>query len=81
MPHSTNDHFGFIHELTGFKSVLPLTENTDTARPEAGSAEALATQKKNAEQLNAAIQQNPDYVIVAGSWRLEYPEICYQGRH
>lgn len=64
MPHAANDRFGFIYELTGFKSVLPLTEKTDTARPEAGSAEALAAQKKNAELLKSAIQQNPDYLIV-----------------
>ncbi|TCB50399.1 hypothetical protein E0H80_08850 [Acinetobacter sp. ANC 4779] len=64
MPHAANDRFGFIYELTGFKSVLPLTEKTDAARPEAGSIEALAIQKKNAEQLNAAIQHNPDYLIV-----------------
>lgn len=64
MPHAANDRFGFIHELTGFKSVLPLSEKTDTARPEAGSAEALAAQKKNAELLKSAIQQNPDYLIV-----------------
>ncbi|OAL78588.1 hypothetical protein AY606_09255 [Acinetobacter sp. SFB] len=64
MPHAANDRFGFIYELTGFKSFLPLTEKTDAARPEAGSIEALAIQKKNAEQLNAAIQHNPDYLIV-----------------
>lgn len=64
MPHAANDRFGFIHELTGFKSVLPLTEKTDTARPEAGSAEALAAQKKSAELLKSAVQHNPDYVIV-----------------
>lgn len=64
MPHAANDRFGFIHELSGFKSVLPLTEKTDTARPEAGSAEALAAEKKNAELLKSAIQQNPDYLIV-----------------
>ncbi|WP_445660243.1 ABC transporter substrate-binding protein [Acinetobacter sp. F16] len=64
MPHAANDRFGFIHELSGFKSVLPLTEKTDTARPEAGSAEALAAQKKSAELLKSAVQHNPDYVIV-----------------
>ena len=64
MPHAANDRFGFVYELTGFKSVLPLTEKTDAARPEAGSAEALAAQKKNAENLTAAMQKNPDYLIV-----------------
>lgn len=64
MPHAANDRFGFIYELTGFKSVLPLTEKTDAARPEAGSIQALAAQKKNAELLESAIQQNPDYLIV-----------------
>lgn len=64
MPHAANDRFGFIYELTGFKSVLPLTEKNDAARPEAGSIQALAIKKENAEQLNAAIQHNPDYLIV-----------------
>ncbi|OTG73754.1 hypothetical protein B9T26_08335 [Acinetobacter sp. ANC 4169] len=64
IPHAANDRFGFIYALTGFKSVLPLTEKTDAARPEAGSVEALAAQKKNAEHLTAAIQKNPDYLIV-----------------
>ncbi|WP_425915477.1 hypothetical protein [Acinetobacter sp. TSRC1-2] len=55
MPHAANDRFGFIYELTGFKSVLPLSAKTDVTHPEAGSIKALAAQKKNAEHLKSAI--------------------------
>ena len=64
MPHAENDRFGFVYDLAGFKSVLPLTEKSDAPRPEAGSPEAIALAKKNAEKLSKAIQENPDYIIV-----------------
>ncbi|QIO05266.1 siderophore ABC transporter substrate-binding protein [Acinetobacter shaoyimingii] len=65
MPHAENDRFGFVYDLAGFKSVLPLTEKTtSTTRPEAGSPEALAQAKKNIDTLQKAIDQHPDYIIV-----------------
>ncbi|CAB1215800.1 ABC transporter substrate-binding protein [Acinetobacter bouvetii] len=65
MPHAANDRFGFVYELTGFKSVLALTDtSTSKTRPEAGSKEALALKQQNEVRLKDALQQNPDYLIV-----------------
>jgi iron complex transport system substrate-binding protein len=64
MSHAENDRFGFVYDLAGFKSVLPLSEKTDAPRPEAGSPEAIALAQKNAEILQKAIDANPDYIIV-----------------
>ncbi|QIO10433.1 ABC transporter substrate-binding protein [Acinetobacter lanii] len=64
MPQAENDRFGFIYELTGFKSVLPLAEKSDAPRPEAGSAEAIKAANLTAEKLKTAVQQQPDYLIV-----------------
>lgn len=64
MPQAENDRFGYIYELTGFKSILPLTEKSDAPKPEAGSVEALNLAKQNNEKLKTALQQHPDYLIV-----------------
>lgn len=64
MPQAENDRFGYIYELTGFKSILPLTEKSDVPKPEAGSVEALNLAKQNNEKLKTALQQHPDYLIV-----------------
>ena len=64
MPHAANERFGFVYELSGLKPVLPAAELSGAPRPEAGSPEALALQKKNQERLQRAIQAQPDYIIV-----------------
>ncbi|MBI1450905.1 MULTISPECIES: ABC transporter substrate-binding protein [Acinetobacter] len=64
MLHATNDRFGFVYDLTGFKSVLPLSEKSDAPRPEAGSAEAQALAEKNAQLLKKAVETQPDYIIL-----------------
>lgn len=64
MPQAENDRFGFIYELAGFKSVLPLAEKSDAPRPKAGSAEAIKAANLTAEKLKTAVQQQPDYLIV-----------------
>ena len=65
MPHAANDRFGYVHELSGWRSVLPLTDKSvSTPRAEAGSPEALAQAQKNLELLKSAVDQNPDYIIV-----------------
>lgn len=64
MPHAENDRFGFIYDLAGFNSVLPLSEKSDAPRPEAGSPEAISLAQLNREKLSAAIQKQPDYLIV-----------------
>ncbi|MGE8541593.1 MAG: ABC transporter substrate-binding protein [Acinetobacter sp.] len=64
MPHAANDRFGFAYELSGLKSVLPLSEKTDAPRPATGSPEALALAQKNAKILKNAVKQAPDYLIV-----------------
>ncbi|QCO21469.1 ABC transporter substrate-binding protein [Acinetobacter cumulans] len=64
MLHAANDRFGFVYDLTGFKSVLPLSEKSDAPRPEAGSATALALAEKNAQLLKKAVEAQPDYIIL-----------------
>ncbi len=64
MLHAANDRFGFVYDLTGFKSLLPLSEKTDAPRPEAGSPTALALAEKNAQLLKMAVESQPDYIIL-----------------
>ncbi len=64
MPHAENDRFGFVYDFAGFKSVLPLSKQSSSSRPEAGSKEALALQQQNFEKLKLAIEQQPDYLII-----------------
>ena len=64
MPHAENDRFGFVYDFAGFQSVLPLSEKSDAPRAEAGSPEALKAAELNIQRLNAAVAQNPDYIIV-----------------
>jgi ABC-type enterochelin transport system, periplasmic component len=64
MPHAENDRFGFVYELAGFKPVLDPSEQSDAPRPEAGSPEALKAAEKNVQRITAAVEKNPDYIIV-----------------
>ncbi|WP_180179190.1 ABC transporter substrate-binding protein [Acinetobacter sp. YH12041] len=64
MPHAENDRFGFVYELAGFKPVLDPSEQSDAPCPEAGSPEALKAAEKNIQRITAAIEKNPDYIIV-----------------
>lgn len=64
IPHAQNDRFGYAYELTGFSSVLPLSQKSEGPRPEAGSPEAKAAADKNAKILQDAIAKQPDYLIV-----------------
>lgn len=64
MPHAENDRFGFVYELAGFKPVLDPSEQSDVPRPEAGSPEALKATEKNVQRITAAVEKNPDYIII-----------------
>ncbi|WP_291358753.1 ABC transporter substrate-binding protein, partial [Acinetobacter sp. UBA3025] len=64
MPHAENDRFGFVYELAGFKPVLDPSEQSDAPRPEAGSPEALKATEKNVQRITAAVEKNPDYIII-----------------
>lgn len=64
MPHAENDRFGFVYELAGFKPVLDPSEQSNAPRPEAGSPEALKAAEKNVQRITAAVEKNPDYIIV-----------------
>ena len=69
MPHAEGERFGFVYELAGLQSVLPAVAPKDDSepakpRPEAGSPEAEAAKIKAAQRLQAAVQQQPDYLIV-----------------
>lgn len=64
MPHAENDRFGFVYELAGFKPVLDPSEQSNAPRPEVGSQEALKAAEKNVQRITAAVEKNPDYIIV-----------------
>ncbi|WP_347473781.1 ABC transporter substrate-binding protein [Acinetobacter thermotolerans] len=64
MPHAENDRFGFIYELAGLKPVVDPSEKSDAPRPEAGSPEALKAAEKNVQRIAAAVEKNPNYIIV-----------------
>ena len=69
MPHAAGERFGFVYDFAGFKSVLPVVPPKDEnapaqPRPEAGSLAAEAAKVKAAERLQAAVNQQPDYLIV-----------------
>ena len=69
MPHAEGERFGYVYDFAGFKSVLPVVPpkdpNTPAApRPEAGSAEAQAAKLKQDARLQAAVDAQPDYLIV-----------------
>lgn len=66
MPHAEGERFGYVYDFAGFKSVLPAKDpNTPaTPRPEAGTPEAEAAKLKSEERLQAAINAQPDYLIV-----------------
>lgn len=64
MPHAEGERFGFVYDFAGLKSVLPVVPPKDEnapaqPRPEAGSPAAEA-----AERLQAAVNQQPDYLII-----------------
>jgi len=64
MPHAENDRFGFVYELAGFKPVLDPSEQSNAPRPEVDSPEALKAAEKNVQRITAAVEKNPDYIIV-----------------
>ena len=69
MPHAEGERFGFVYDFAGLKSVLPVVPPKDEnapaqPRPEAGTPEAEAAKTQTAERLQAAVQQQPDYLIV-----------------
>ena len=69
MPHAEGERFGFVYDFAGLKSVLPVVPPKDEnapaqPRPEAGSPAAEAAKVKAAERLQAAVNQQPDYLIV-----------------
>ncbi len=69
MPHAEGERFGFVYDFAGLQSVLPAVPPKDDnepakPRPAAGTPEAEAAKIKAAERLQAAVQQQPDYLIV-----------------
>ncbi|HLS16503.1 MAG TPA: ABC transporter substrate-binding protein [Paenalcaligenes sp.] len=66
IPHAPGDRFGYVYELTGLQSVLPERNTAELTqpRPEPGSAEAEAAAIKNATELNAIAQADPDWIIM-----------------
>lgn len=66
IPHAPGDRFGYVYELTGLQSVLPerTTAELSKPRPEPGSPEAEAAAIKNATELNAIAQADPDWIIM-----------------
>ena len=69
MPHAEGERFGFMHELSGLTPVMervqPLAPGeTRPPRPEPGSPEAKAAKEKADARLRAAIEQNPDYLLI-----------------
>lgn len=66
IPHAPGDHFGYVYELTGLQSVLPERNTAELSRPtpKPGSPEAEAAAIKNATELNAIAQADPDWIII-----------------
>ncbi|WP_426753820.1 siderophore ABC transporter substrate-binding protein [Myxococcus sp. Y35] len=65
MVHAPGDRFGYLHELTGFKAVVPPADGSnDGPRPKAGSPEAKARQEAAAALLKKAIAAEPDWLVV-----------------
>lgn len=79
IPQAANERFGFVYNLAGLKSVVPLTapKKADTPpmpkkKPEEMTAEERATadkqradiQAQNQARLQAAVAQHPDYIII-----------------
>src|SRR5690606_33522198 len=63
MAHVPGDRFGYAHELTGLKSVLPAKDAKAPAqpRPEAGSPEAKAAAEKRAQEIASIAKAEPDW--------------------
>lgn len=66
IPHAPGDRFGYVYELTGLESVLPARTEAQLqqTRPEPGSPEAAAAAKRNAAELTAIAQAEPDWIIM-----------------
>lgn len=66
IPHAPGDRFGYVYELTGLQSVLPerSTAELTQPRPKPDSPEAEAAAIKNATELNAIAQADPDWIII-----------------
>jgi len=64
--HAPGDRFGYMHELTGLKSVLPPKTDAGAAapRPEPGSPQAEAAARERARTLSAVAQADPDWLVV-----------------
>ncbi|AKQ63982.1 Periplasmic binding protein [Myxococcus hansupus] len=65
MVHAPGDRFGYLHELAGFKAVVPPSEGgEDGPRPKPGTPEAKARQEAAAALLQKAVAADPDWWVV-----------------
>lgn len=64
--HAPGDRFGYVHELTGLKSVLPTATPSAAAqpRPAPGTPEAVAAAAARAQAIAAVADADPDWLVV-----------------
>lgn len=64
--HAPGDRFGYVHELTGLRSVLPAKEAgaATQARPEPGTPEAEAAAAARTGAITAVADADPDWLVV-----------------
>lgn len=64
IPQDKNDRFGFVYDLTGFKSILPPSEQAHTQNTKSDLNEEIKLQDKRHENLKSIVKAQPDYLIV-----------------